>query len=121
MIFYTLHGPSSKLEIYEDKIRVIKKGWLSLFASKDDREFWKICDLSQFEITVPKFLFFSGKIEWQSFSGVKGSFRFNTNPAMVKKIETYLQKRVVKNHQRIMSIPSSAPKVNQNNDDQLAA
>jgi hypothetical protein len=104
LIFYTLQGPTCKLEIYEDKILLIKRSWLSLFLRKESPNFWKICELSQFEITVPKFLIFSGKIEWATFNGSKGTFRFSTNATMMKKIETYLQKRVIKNHKLLCQI-----------------
>ena len=99
MIFYTLKGPSYELEIYEDKIKLIRKNWLSFFSRTPDSHVWKISELSQFEIAVPKFMMISGKLQWQTFSGETGSFRFSTTPAMVKKIETYLQKRVIKNHE----------------------
>lgn len=99
MIFYTLKGPTYELEIYEDKISLKKKNWIQLFSRKEPVHQWSINELSQFEITVPKFMMISGKIQWSTFNGETGSFRFTTNPLMVKKIETYLQKRVVKNHQ----------------------
>ncbi len=104
LIFYTLQGPTSKLEIYDDKIKLLKGAWLNVFTKKDSGDTWKISELSYFEITVPKFLFFSGKIEWTTFSGEKGTFRFSTNAQMVKKIEIYLQKRVIKNHQQLSNI-----------------
>lgn len=100
MIFYTLKGPSYELEIYQDKIRLKKKPWFGLFSKEQQKDF-EIKDLSQFQITVPKFLMISGKIEWQTFNGDVAHFRFSTTPAMVKKIETYLQKRVIKNHQML--------------------
>lgn len=108
MIFYTLQGPTCKLEICEDKIRVTRKTWARLFGKNEFPEDFKIAELSHFEITVPKFLFVSGKLEWTTFNGQKGTFRFTTNPAMVKKIETYLQKRVIKNHQHSGTRPLSA-------------
>jgi hypothetical protein len=104
LIFYTLQGPTSKLEIYDDKIRLLKGAWSQFFSKKESGDNWKINELSYFEITVPKFLFFSGKIEWTTFSGEKGTFRFTTNPQMVKKIEIYLQKRVIKNHQQLSNV-----------------
>lgn len=107
MIFYTLQGPTSKLEIYDDEIRLNRKSWAKIFGKNELPDRFKISDLSYFEITVPKFLFVSGKIEWTTFSGQKGSFRFSTNPAMVKKIEIYLQKRVIKNHQ--LTRPEARP------------
>lgn len=107
LIFYTLQGPTSKLEIYEDEIRLIRKTWARLFGKNEFPDRFKIHELSHFEITVPKFLFVSGKIEWSTFNGEKGAFRFSTNPAMVKKIEIYLQKRVIKNHQ--LSRPKPRP------------
>lgn len=99
MIFYTLKGPSYELEIYEDKIRLVKKPWIKIFSRKQETLDWPIKELSQFEITVPKFMLVSGKLEWHTFNGEVGQFRFTTTPAMVKKIETYIQKRVIKNHQ----------------------
>lgn len=99
MIFYTLQGPTSKLEIYADKMRLVKKNWAYFLFRKEEIITWNINELCQFEITVPKFLFFSGKIEWTTFKGEKGMFRFSTNAQMMKKIEIYLQKRVLKNQQ----------------------
>jgi len=99
LIFYTLKGPSYELEIYEDKIRLVKKPWVKIFSRKQETLEYPIKELSQFEITVPKFMMVSGKLEWHTFGGEVGQFRFTTTPAMVKKIETYLQKRVIKNHQ----------------------
>lgn len=104
MIFYTLKGPSYELEIYEDKIKLIRKNWLSYFSKTPHVHTWQIAELSQFEIAVPKFMMISGKLQWQTFSGETGTFRFSTTPAMVKKIETYLQKRVIKNHQALYKL-----------------
>lgn len=98
MIFYTIQGPKYRLEIHEDKITLIKKKWFPLWNSSPQSASWSIQELSHFEITVPKFFLISGKIQWQTFNGEQGQFRFTTTPAMVKKIETYLQKRVIKNH-----------------------
>ena len=108
MIFYTLKGPSYELEIYEDKLRLVKKPWIKIFSRKPETLDWPIKELSQFEITVPKFMMVSGKLEWHTFSGDVGQFRFTTTPAMVKKIETYLQKRVIKNHQAVHEAKSKA-------------
>ena len=113
MIFYTLQGPGYELEIHEDKLRIIRKNWFSFLRVQTSSSVWEIKDLSQFNITVPKFFMISGKIEWQTFKGEKGHFRFSTNPVMVKKIEAYIQKRVIKNHQLLHSIrPLPAPKKN---------
>jgi hypothetical protein len=101
MIFYTLQGPTSKLEIYAEKIKLVKRTWAQLFSRKEETDTWVINDLTHFEISIPKFLFFSGKIEWATLSGDKGMFRFSTNAQMVKKIEIYLQKRVLKNQQSL--------------------
>jgi hypothetical protein len=110
VIFYTLQGPIYELEIYADTIRLVKKSWYTLFIRKSNvSTIWKISDLSQFEITVPKFFMISGKIQWETFEGGKASFRFSTNPVMVKKIETYLQKRVIKNHQQKSKISADVP------------
>lgn len=99
MIFYTLRGPKYHLEIHEDKIQLIKKPWLKWFFKKKTIHTWEIHELSLFEMTVPKYMMISGNIQWQTFNGDKGTFRFSTSTDMVKKIETYLQKRVIKNYQ----------------------
>lgn len=119
MIFYTLQGPAYELEIYEDKIKLVKKSW-AIFSRKQNIDTFSINELSKFEITVPKFLFFSGKLHWETFKGETGTFRFSTNPLMVKKIETYIQKRVIKNHQALHKIselpaPLRKKKKRQNN------
>lgn len=104
MIFYTLQGPSYQLEIHEDKIRLVKKTWFKFLTKDTPPTIWQIQNLSRFEIAVPKLIW--GKLAWEDFNGVKGSFRFTTTPAMVKKIETYLQKRVIKNHQKAFLLTS---------------
>lgn len=101
MIFYTLQGPSFKLVIHEDKICLEKKPWTQLFSKKDLQETFPINELSKFEIAAPKFMFFSGKLYWETFTGQTGTFRFTTHPLMVRKIEIYLQKRVFKNHETL--------------------
>ena len=107
MIFYTVQGPSYKLEIHDDHLRLVKKSWFNLVTKQRPVEAWEIQNLSRFEISVPKLIW--GKLEWEDFQGVKGSFRFTTTPAMVKKIETYLQKRVLKNHQQAAAAKKAAP------------
>ena len=98
LIHYTLQGPGFEMEIHEDKIKLIKKAW-KFFTKDPSTQCWDITELAQFEITTSKLLLSSGKIQWTTFNGEHGAFEFTTNPAMVKKIETYLQKRVLKNHQ----------------------
>lgn len=105
MIFYTLQGPSHELEIHDDKLCVIKKGWRTVFSKENSVSHWELQQLSRFEISVPKFLLW-GKIEWQTYDGEQGSFRFTTNPAMVKKIEAYMQKRILKDFQKQRSVIS---------------
>ena len=98
MIFYTLQGPKYKLEIHNDKIKLIKKAWWSFFTSKNEILEWKLDELSQFQIAVPKFIW--GKLEWASFDGNKTSFRFSTNAVMMNKIEKYVHRLILKNVQR---------------------
>lgn len=98
MIFYTLKGPSHSLEIHDDKILLKKRTWLNLFTSKTPPQIWTMETLAQFNITMPMEVLW-GKVEWKSFDGNSGSFRFSTNPVMMKKIELYLQKKITKNHQ----------------------
>lgn len=98
LIFYTLQGPNYKLEIHDDKLKLIKRSWWSLFSSKNDIIEWQLSELSQFQITVPKFIW--GKLDLATFDGKKNSFRFSTNSIMMEKIEKYVHKLIIKNHQR---------------------
>lgn len=102
MIFYTLKGPGHTLEIHDDKICLKKRSWLWIFGGKGSTRTWEIEKLSQFNITIPQYLLW-GKVEWKDFAGEAGAFRFSTNPLMMKKIELYLQKRIIKNHQRVIA------------------
>lgn len=97
MIFYTLCGPRYKLEIHDDKIKLLRR-WPT-FSKKTPLLNWDIDTLSQFEMTIPQYIVW-GKLEWTSFDGKKGSFRFSTDANMVRKIEKYIQKKIMKNHQR---------------------
>lgn len=105
MIFYTLQGPGQKLEIHHDKVKLIKTGWLSFFRKKSHLT-WDLQQLSDFHVSVPKLIW--GKIEWSTFDGQKHHFRFSTNALMVSKIEKYLQKLIIKNHQRRLASPESS-------------
>lgn len=99
MIFYTIQGPGHQLEIHDDKMTLTKKTWLKQFSKKECSRDWELKSLSGFEVSVPHY-FLWGKIEWRSYDGTKGSFRFSTNPEMVKKIEKYMQKMILKNLHR---------------------
>ena len=99
MIFYTIQGPKYCLEIHEDSIKLVPKKWFHFGEEKGPEQTWEIQKLSLFEMTRSKFMIFTGQLKWETFEGTQGVFRFNTSPAMVKKIETYLQKRIIKNHQ----------------------
>ena len=103
MIFYTLKGPGHKLEIHDNKIVLSKRAWLNFFPFKEVPPEWNLNSLSYFAVTHPKF-FLWGKIEWRTFSGSSGSFRFSTNAQMVQKIELYLQKKTIKNHQLLSGL-----------------
>lgn len=99
MIFYTIQGPGYELEIHDDKMKLTKKTWLKQLSRKDAVKTWELKSLAGFEMTAPHF-FLWGKIEWKSEDGSRESFRFSTNPEMVKKIERYMQKMILKNIQR---------------------
>lgn len=99
MIFYTLKGPSYNLEIHDSKIILVKKGWWRLLSFGPTNLSWEMKNLSSFQIVVPKGVLY-GKLEWKSFDGKQESFRFSTNAEMVQRIEKYLQKVVLKNHER---------------------
>ena len=98
MIFYTLQGPKYKLEIHDDRIKLIRKPWWTIFSTKNEILEWKLEELSQFQISGPKFIW--GKLEWANFNGNKSSFRFSTNAMMMDKIEKYVHKLILKNFQR---------------------
>lgn len=97
MIFYTLKGPGQRLEIHDDRMVLSRFSWFGLFKSKHSTVSWELHNLSYFAITTPKLLMW-GKIEWNTFDGKPGCFRFSTNALMVQKIEQYLQKKAIKNH-----------------------
>jgi len=97
VIFYTLQGPHHQLEIHEDKIKLISRGISKMFSKGPEEVTWNLNQLKQFEISTPKTLIW-GELQWQTFDGKKGQFTFSTNTIMVKKIETYLKKRIIKNH-----------------------
>lgn len=98
MIFYTLQGPKYRLEIHDDKIKLIRKGFWGLFSNGQSHMEWRLDELAQFQISAPKFIW--GKLEWSTFDGTKNSFKFTTNAAMVAKIERYMHKLVLKNYQK---------------------
>lgn len=98
MIFYTLFGPTSKLEIHNDKLKLMRNPFLGFFHRKDRVMEFKLDELTQFNITEPKFVW--GKIECASVCGKKADFRFTTNAVMMGKIEKYLNTLIVKNEKR---------------------
>ena len=99
MIFYTIQGPGYELEIHDDKMKLSKKTWLKQLSRKDAIKTFELKSLSEFEMSTPHF-FLWGKIAWKSEDGTTETFRFSTNPEMVKKIEKYMQKMIQKNIQR---------------------
>jgi hypothetical protein len=110
MIFYTLQGPQSKLEIHDDKIRLTKNTWWNAMRGTEQIIEYKLDDLSQFNITSAKLIW--GKLEWKTFDGMKCAFRFSTNSVMMRKIEKYMHKLVLKNIQREQNVvPRSESKL----------
>ena len=110
MIFYTLQGLQSKLEIHDDKIKLTKNTWWGALTGKEQVSEFKITELTEFNITSPKFIW--GKLEWMTFAGTKASFRFSTNSIMMDKIEKYMHKLVLKNIQREQNvIPFKKPQL----------
>jgi hypothetical protein len=97
MIFYSLKGPNYKLEIHDHKLKLVRRVWWALFASKNEITEWKLEEINHFQITVPKFIW--GKLEWATNDGKKGSFRFTTNSVIMQKIEKYMNKLIQKNLQ----------------------
>lgn len=98
MIFYTLFGPTSKLEIHDDKIKVMRNPILGFFHRKDRLMEFKLNELAHFSITEPKFVW--GKLQCESACGKKADFRFTTNAVMMGKIEKYLNTLITKNQRR---------------------
>lgn len=99
MIFYTLSGPKFKLEVHDDKIKLVRRVWWKLLSREPQISTWEVQNLSTFTMTNPSFLSM-GRLEWQSVNGQKGGFRFTTNAEMVKKIERYLQEKIIKNEEK---------------------
>lgn len=102
MIFYTLTGPKYKLEIHDDKIKLIKRVWWSAFSKQDRVTEFKLSELTQFQISIPKLIW--GKLEWATQDGNKCSFRFSTNSVMMTKIEKYMHKLIMKNIERRQNV-----------------
>ena len=96
MIFYTIQGPKYRLEIHDDKLRLITRGMFSLFNNKNDHPTFPLNEIIKFEITSSKFIFW-GKLEFTMSNGEKRNIRFSTNQQMMNKIEKYIQKIVIKN------------------------
>jgi hypothetical protein len=108
VIFYTLQGPGFQLEIHDDRLKLIRKSWARILAPKAEVTDWKLAELEHFTIATPKFLW--GRIEWSTFDGSKGSFRFTTNAQMMGKIERYLNKLIIKNLNRRQTQSTQGPK-----------
>lgn len=99
MIHYTVNGPKFKLQIHDDKICLERRIWSRLFTFKSREGTWNLEGLQKFNITSTNLLW--GKLEWESFDGVKGSFWFSTNHEIVMKIEKYMHKKILKNHNKV--------------------
>ena len=99
MIFYTLKGPSNKLEIHDEKVQTFKKTWWALLTREPHTRSFQMSRLQSFQIAKPKFLLW-GRIDWSTLDGEKGSFHYSTDSDMVKKIERYMQKKIEKNLQK---------------------
>ena len=103
MIFYTLSGPKFTLEVHDDKIKLVRRAWWKLLSREPQVSTWEVQNLSTFTMTNPRFLSM-GRLEWQSVNGHKGRFRFTTNAEMVKKIERYLQEKIIKNEEKKIAL-----------------
>ncbi len=112
MIHYTLQGPTFKLEIHEDKMYLKRKVWWKLFSSKKNDNVWFLSGLKEFNMSITQNSFW-GKLEWESFDGIKGSFSFSTKPEMVQKIEKYMHKKILKNHEQIKILAAATKVVEQ--------
>jgi hypothetical protein len=100
LIFYTIQGLGFNLEVQQDQIRLVRKSWFFNFSKTTEVSKWEIKNLKNFEISSPKSFLFSGEITWETVDGESGHFNYSTSPLMVKKIATYIQKRILKNQQR---------------------
>ena len=98
MIFYTLFGPTSKLEIHHDKIKVMRNPFLGFFHRKDRLVEFNLHELAHFSVVEPKVLW--GRIQCESTCGKKADFRFTTNAVMMEKIAKYLNTLIAKNEKR---------------------
>lgn len=100
MIFYTISGPASYLEIRDDQLILKSQGPFSVFKKKTTEAVIPIQHIRQFMVSrqfgvMGKIVFSDGE---QTYS-----FTFSSPFKMVQMIEKYMQKRILKN------IQASAP------------
>ncbi len=107
MIFYTLLGPCYFAEIHDEKIILKKRLWFKILSGPGVTQTWKLEDLCQFTL-IKTPAFFWGKLEWKTFSGESGFLYYSTNPLMMRKIEVYFQKRIIKNHQHHFALQNKS-------------
>lgn len=96
MIFYTIQGPKFKLEIHDDKLKLIKKGLFAFLSKQKESPSYPLSEIIHFEVISSKFILW-GKLEFTMSNGEKREIRFSTNQQMMNKIEKYIQKIVIKN------------------------
>jgi len=97
VIFYTLQGPKYKIEIHDDKIKLIRKGIWGWLSPKSKETIIQLSELSIFQASSPSLIGY-GKLECSTFNGKKIVLRFSTNSQMMSKIERYMQKIILKNY-----------------------
>jgi hypothetical protein len=97
MIFYTLQGLKYKIEIHDEKIKLIKRNFI-FYLNFDEVIEYSLSELAQFSITYPKYLL--GEIKWTTFNGDQKKLSFTSNVNVAVKIERYMHKLVFKNYQR---------------------
>ncbi|MFY7992503.1 MAG: hypothetical protein ACOVP4_04345 [Bacteriovoracaceae bacterium] len=100
MIFYTIRGPASCLEIRDDQLILKSQGPFSVFKKKSSEAVIPLPQIRQF--MVSRHLGVMGKIVFSDGEQTY-SFTFSSSFKMVQMIEKYMQKRILKN------IQASAP------------
>lgn len=97
MIFYTISGPTTNLEIRDDQLIVKSKGPFSWLHKKESDVTIPLNQIRQFMVTrnllMGKIVISNGEQTYQ--------MSFTSPYKMVQMIEKYMQKRILKNIQAI--------------------
>jgi len=107
VIFYTITGPASCLEIRDDQLILKSRGPFSLFKKSEVQATIPLASIRQFMVT--RSLGVMGKIVFSNGDQTY-NFTFSSSFKMVQMIEKYMQKQILKNIKTIAPVISIKPK-----------